>query len=332
MRSIFGWKNGDSGKDGAKAASAGSAGAVKLEYTSETITTAMLAQLDNTRDPRFKEIMQAAVKHLHAFARDVKLTPSEWIKGIDFITRTGQFCTPARQEVILLSDTLGLSTLVNTMHDKTAMEEATHSSLLGPFFREDPPKFKAGEQISRKDASDEIVLWGKVTNAKGQPLPNAIVSIWQTATDGRYDMQADEGVMDCRGEFRTDANGNYLIRTVRPMFYSIPMDGPVGDMIRAQGRHGNRPAHIHFLIAAPGYREMVTALYIADDPHIMDDVVFGAHGDLVAAIVKDEPGCPVSGAKSIHFDFSLSVESEADKKSGRVGADPSKIGAAAGGA
>lgn len=332
MRSIFGWKNGGGGKGGAKATPAGNGSGVKLEYTSETITTAMLAQLDNTRDPRLKQIMQAAVKHLHAFAREVKLTPSEWIKGIDFLTRTGQFCTPARQEVILLSDTLGLSTLVNTMHDKTAMEEATHSSLLGPFFREDPPKFKAGEQISRKDASNEVVLWGKVTNARGQPLPNAIVSVWQTATDGRYDMQADENVMDCRGEFRTDANGNYLIRTVRPMFYSIPMDGPVGDMIRAQGRHGNRPAHIHFLIAAPGYREMVTALYIADDPHIMDDVVFGAHGDLVAAIVKDQPGCPVAGANSIKFDFALSVESEADKKSGRVGADPSKIGAAAGGA
>ena len=304
-------------------------GDVKLEYTSETITTATLAQMAATPDPRFRQIMDAAVRHLHAFAREVSLTPGEWIKGVDFLTRTGQKCTPDRQEVILLSDTLGLSTLINTMHDKTAVEEATHSSLLGPFFRENPPKFKAGEQISQKDKSDEVVLWGRVTDTKGRPLPNAVVSVWQTATDGRYDMQNDDSGMDCRGEFTTDANGDYLIRSVRPQFYSIPMDGPVGEMITAQKRHFNRPAHVHFLIAATGHREMVTALYIADDPYIMDDVVFGAHGELIAAIKKDQPGCPVAGCNSIKFNFALSVESAADKTSGRVGADPSKLGAAA---
>lgn len=340
MRGLFGWMNGGTSKGGAtRAAANGSASAgkpahanggdVKLEYTSETITTATLAQMATTADPRFKQIMEAAVRHLHAFAREVNLTPAEWIKGIDFLTRTGQACTRSRQEVILLSDTLGLSTLINTMHDKTAMEEATHSSLLGPFFREDPPKYKAGEQISRVDASDEVVLWGKVTDVKGRALPNAVVSVWQTATDGRYDMQTGDDSMDCRGEFTTNAEGNYLIRSVRPNFYSIPMDGPVGEMITAQRRHGNRPAHIHFLISAAGHREMVTALYIADDPHIMDDVVFGAHGDLIAAIKKDQPGCPVPGVNSIKFNFALSVESAADKLSGRVGADPSKLGAAA---
>ena len=347
MRSIFGWMNGDTGKGGANVQAAASGavsavavsavaavknplangGDVKLEYTSESITEATLAQMSTTPDPRFKHIMDVGVKHLHAFAREVNLTPSEWIKGIAFMTRTGQMCTADRQEVILLSDTLGLSTLINTMHDKTAVEEATHSSLLGPFFRENAPKFKAGEQISQRDSSDEVVLWGKVTDTKGRPLRNAIVSVWQTATDGRYDMQAEDNSMDCRGEFTTDGDGNYLIRSVRPLFYSIPMDGPVGDMIRAQKRHGNRPAHIHFLIAAAGFREMVTALYIADDPHIMDDVVFGAHGDLIAAIKTDQPGCPVPGVNSIKFNFALSVESEADKTSGRVGADPSKIGA-----
>jgi hydroxyquinol 1,2-dioxygenase len=347
MRGMFSWLKGDDAKGGApvtKQAVATPAAAadvqftvpfkanvtdVKLEYTAETITDATLAQMSTTADPRFKEIMAAGVKHLHAFAREVKLTPSEWIKGIDFLTRTGQKCTPSRQEVILLSDCLGLSTLINTMHDTTAVEEATHSSLLGPFFRENAPKFKAGEQISIKDASDEVVLFGHVMNTKGQPLANALVSVWQTATDGRYDMQQDDDSMDCRGEFTTDANGDYFIRSVRPLFYSIPMDGPVGEMIRAQKRHGNRPAHVHFLITAAGYREMVTALYVADDPHIMDDVVFGAHGDLIAGIKKDQPGCPVPGVNSIKFNFALSVESESDKTSGRVGADPSKIGAAA---
>ncbi len=339
MRGFFGWKNGNADKGGAGGTQSQAAAPaapfkanvtdVKLEYTTETITAAALAQMSTTPDPRFKEIMAAAVKHLHAFAREVKLTPSEWIKGIDFLTRTGQKCTPSRQEVILLSDTLGLSTLINTMHDTTAVEEATHSSLLGPFFRENAPKFKPGEQISIKDASDEVILWGKVTDTKGKPLANAIVSVWQTATDGRYDMQQDDDSMDCRGEFTTDANGDYFIRSVRPLFYSIPMDGPVGEMITAQKRHGNRPAHVHFLISASGFREMVTALYVAGDPHIMDDVVFGAHGDLIAAIKADQPGCPVPGINSIKFNFALSIESETDKSSGRVGADPSKVGAAA---
>jgi hydroxyquinol 1,2-dioxygenase len=302
-------------------------GEVKIEYTSETITTAVIEQMATTSDPRMKEVMEAAVRHLHAFAREVNLTPSEWIKGIDFMTRVGQMCSPARQEVILLSDVLGLSTLINTMHDKTAVEEATHTSLLGPFFREDAPTFAPGGQISKRDTSSEIVMFGRVTDKKGRPIANAQVGVWQTATDGRYDMQVNENEIDCRGTFMTDANGDYLIRAVRPLGYYIPMDGPVGDMVRAQHRHGMRPAHIHFLITALGFREMVTALYLADDPHLTDDVVFGAHGDLVVAIKPDQPGCPVPNAHSINFDFALSVESEADKRSGRVGADPSKLGA-----
>ncbi len=139
-------------------------------------------------------------------------------------------------------------------------------------------------------------------------------------------MQHDGHAIDCRGVFTTDGDGRYLIRAVRPLGYGIPMDGPVGDMIRAQKRHGMRPAHVHFLVSAKGYRELVTALYLADDPHLHDDVVFGAHGELVVAIRKDQPDCPVAGAHSIAFDFQLSQESEADRRMGRVGADPSKIG------
>jgi hydroxyquinol 1,2-dioxygenase len=301
---------------------------VKIEYTTETITAAVIEQMSQTPDPRLKTVMAAAVKHLHAFAREVNLTPSEWIKGIEFMTRVGQMSSPARQEVILLSDTLGLSTLVNTMHDKTAVEDATQTSLLGPFFRENAPMMQPGQQIATRDASAEIVLYGCVTDKRGQPLANAVVGVWQTATDGRYDMQVDENTVDCRGTFTTDAKGNYLIRAVRPLGYYIPMDGPVGALITAQKRHGMRPAHIHFLISAVGFREMVTALYLADDDHLADDVVFGAHGDLVVSIKDNAADCPVPNAKSIKFNFALSIESEADKKSGRVGADPAKIAAA----
>ena len=146
--------------------------------------------------------------------------------------------------------------------------------------------------------------------------------MWQTAADGRYDIQNSIEEIDCRGIFRTDANGNYLIRTVRPLGYFIPLDGPVGQMVMAQKRHGKRPAHIHFLISAPGYRELVTALYLAGDEHLEDDVVFGASGDLVAEVKASDPASPIKGLPSIHFDFSLARETRGRPQAGRVGADP----------
>jgi protocatechuate 3,4-dioxygenase beta subunit len=295
------------------------------EYTPENITDAVLEQMSTTPDPRFKEIMEAAVRHLHAFAREVNLTPAEWIKGIEFMTKVGQMCTPARQEFILLSDTVGLSALVNIMHDKTKMEEATSASLLGPFFRENTPTFESGAQIAKAAGDQEVVLFGRVTDARGSPVAGAQVTVWQTAADGRYDIQNSIEEMDCRGIFRTDADGKYLIRTVRPLGYYIPLDGPVGQMVMAQKRHGMRPAHIHFLISAPGYRELVTALYVAGDPHLEDDVVFGASGDLVAEIKDADPASPVPGVPSVHFEFKLSRETEADRRAGRVGADPGQV-------
>ena len=294
-------------------------------YTPLTITDAVLEQMASTPDPRMKEVMEAAVRHLHAFAREVNLTPAERIKGIEFMTKVGQACTPAHQEFILLSDTLGLSALVNIAHDKTKMEEATSASLLGPFFRENTPKFTSGAQIAKKTAGAEVALFGRVTNAQGAPLANAQVTVWQTAADGRYDIQNGIEDIDCRGIFQTDEDGNYLVRTVRPLGYFIPLDGPVGQMVMSQKRHGMRPAHIHFLISTPGYRELVTALYLAGDAHLEDDVVFGASADLVAEVKDGDPACPIKGLPSIHFDFSLARESDADKRAGRVGADPAAV-------
>ena len=302
-----------------------------LEINSETITGAVLDQMSTTTDPRLKVIMTAAVKHLHAFAREVRLTPGEWLQGIDFITRVGQISSSARQEVILLSDTVGLSALVNMMHDKTAMEVATDTSLLGPFFRQGTPRFKAGEQIAKATPAGELVVYGRVTDIAGKPLANAEVCIWQTASDGLYDIQsAPDGEMDSRGIFTTDANGNYLIRTVAPLDYSIPMDGPVGELVRNQKRHGMRPAHMHFLISAPGFRELVTALYMSDSKYLVTDAVFGStSANLVAWIEPADAACPLEGMASVRYDFKLSRQSEADKKSGRVCADPAQIGAGA---
>jgi hydroxyquinol 1,2-dioxygenase len=296
------------------------------ELTPETITQAVLDQMASTPNPRLKEIMASAVKHLHAFAKDVNLTPAEWIKGIAFMTEVGKICTPARQEFILLSDTLGLSALVNGLHDETALEEGTHTSLLGPFYREASPTMPAGTQIARNaDPETEIVLYGYVSDVNGKPLSGATVSLWQTSASGLYDIQEDPSAIDYRGVFTTDAKGLFVLRTVKPLGYSIPMDGPVGAMVKAQKRHGMRPAHIHFLVGAPGYRELVTALYLRDDPHLADDVVFGSSGDLAVDINPKDPACPIPGLPSIRFDMRLSRETAADRAGGRVGADPSAI-------
>jgi hydroxyquinol 1,2-dioxygenase len=296
------------------------------EFTAENVTEAVLGQMATTPDPRLKEIMNAAVRHLHAFAKEVNLTPSEWIKGIEFMTAVGKMCTPERQEFILLSDTLGLSALVNSLHDETAIEDGTQTSLLGPFYRENSPVLAPGSQIAKKvKPGSECALFGRVADVNGAPIANARVSVWQTSADGLYDVQEDPEGIDYRGVFTTDAEGNYLVRTVKPIGYSIPMDGPVGALARAQKRHGMRPAHIHFLVSAPGYRELVTALYLSDDPYLETDTVFGSSHDLAVEIRPNNPKSPIANLPSIHFDMSLAREGVADRETGRVGADPAQI-------
>jgi hydroxyquinol 1,2-dioxygenase len=292
-----------------------------------TITDAALEQMSGTTDPRLKEIMESLVRHLHEFAREVDLKPDEWLEGIKFLTAVGQKCTPFRQEFILLSDTLGFSSLINALHDRRATEDGTKTSLLGPFYRQGSPEMKLGDCIV-KHPQQEVVIYGKVTDVNGKGLPNASVEIWQTDEEGSYDLQKQEGAevpsMDMRGQFRADANGNYYMRTVLPLGYMIPMDGPVGDMIRAQKRHGYRPSHIHFLIGAPGYRELVTALYAKGDDHLESDTVFGVTDSLVITPKADDSNAPIKGIPAIHYDFALSAATVRDEM-GRVGADPSQI-------
>lgn len=293
----------------------------------EGITGEVIAQMASTPDARLREIMDAAVRHLHAFAREVELTPEEWLAGIGFLTAVGHACTPYRQEFILLSDVLGLSRLVNVMHDADGREAAgTETSLLGPFFREKAPAFPLGASIAvHETAGTEILLFGEILDASGRPVPHAAIDIWQTNAHGLYDLQAkDASVMDLRGRFRADAEGRYHLRTVQPIGYSIPMDGPVGQLVRRQGRHGMRPAHIHVLVAAEGYRELVTALYLADDPHLGSDTVFGVSRSLAVTAAMGVPGAPRTDLPAIRYDFRLSRQA-AGETGGRVGADPSQI-------
>ena len=291
-----------------------------------TVTEAVIAQMATTTDPRMRAVMDSVVRHLHEVAREVKRPPEEWLNAIGFLTRVGQTCTPYRQEFILLSDTLGLSRLVNLMDDQAnRVGEATETSLLGPFYREESPKFGYGESIAVHAKGPEMMLFGRVVNDAGEGIPDAIVEIWSTDADGAYDLQAnDPSVMDMRGQFRTDAEGRYAIRTLVPLGYSIPMDGPVGDMVRAQKRHGFRPAHIHMLIGAEGYRELVTALYLGDDPNIDTDTVFGVSESLIVLPHLGVEGSPDPALPSVRYDFCISRRSAHDK-GGRVGADPSKV-------
>ncbi len=288
-------------------------------------TEAALAQMAATPNPRFKEIIDAAVRHLHAFARDVNLTPEEWLAGIGFLTAVGKACTPVRQEFILLSDVLGISAVVNALHDKKARELGSQSSLLGPFYREGAPELRLGDSIVKNPSVSEIVMYGRITDNSGRPIPNALIQVWQTSEHGLYDLQTlGETGMDLRANFRSDAQGNYWFRTVRPLGYSIPMDGPVGELVRQQNRHGFRPSHIHFLIGGDGFRELVTALYFGDDEHIDSDTVFGVSGSLVVN-AKDDPDSPIKALKAVHYDFRLARA--APGESGRVGADPTKLAA-----
>jgi hydroxyquinol 1,2-dioxygenase len=294
-----------------------------IDLDENTVTDAALAQMATTTDPRLKEIMAAAVRHLHAFAREVNLTPAEWLTGIAFLTEVGKACTEVRQEFILLSDVLGLSACVNALHDKKAKELGTQSSLLGPFFRENAPVLPLGANIVSAFKAEEIAMYGQVTDMQGKPIPNALVQVWQTDEEGWYDVQTQaDGSMDMRGNFMTDADGKYYFRTVRPLGYSIPMDGPTGRLVRMQGRHGMRPSHIHMLITANGYRELVSALYFGDDPNIGSDTVFGVSASLVVD-AKDNADCPIPGLKSVRYDFRMPIAADTD--TGRVGADPAAL-------
>jgi hydroxyquinol 1,2-dioxygenase len=246
------------------------------------------------------------------------------LKAIGFLTKVGQTCTPARQEFILLSDVLGLSALVNLLHDKTAIEQGTESSLLGPFYQQNAPTFALGDTIATRVEGPELLIYGRITDRGGKPLPHASLQVWQTDASGEYDIQKYHGEhMDMRGNFRCDANGRFHFRTVKPLGYSIPLDGPVGALVGAQKRHGCRPAHVHFLISAEGYRELVTAIYLAEDEHIDSDTVFGVSSALVTSPRESDREAPIQGMPAIRYDFRLGIAS-ADE-TGRVGADPAQI-------
>jgi len=282
------------------------------DFDEHTITDAVLEQFSSTPDDRLKTILGSLVRHMHDFIRDVEPSFGEWNKAIDFLTRTGQICTSKRQEFILLSDTLGISMLVDAINHRMP-EGATETTVLGPFYVQNAPELQAGADISASMEGEPLYVSGVVRSADGRPIANAIVDVWQADDDGYYDVQQpeleDEPVL--RARFRTDQDGRYHFRSIIPSFYPIPDDGPVGEMLKATKRHPNRPAHVHFMIAAPGYETLITHIFLADSPYLDSDAVFGVKSSLIANLEKQAAGRTDTGLdfdttyQALTYDFGL---------------------------
>jgi protocatechuate 3,4-dioxygenase beta subunit len=273
------------------------------ELDQYSITDAVLEQMSSTKDPRLKHVMEVVIRHLHEIIREADIRPSELFAATQFLTQAGQISTPQRQEFLVLTAILGLESVVNILEDARGGERATPTSIFGPFYVADAPPMKLGESLSHGKGT-QIALYGTVRDSSGAPIPNASVEIWQTDEGGLYDVQRHED-LDMRGCFRTDAKGRYYLKTVPPLGYSIPMDGPAGAITRAQHRHGMRPAHIHFRITAPGYRELITALYLRSDKYIESDSAFGVTESLVRDIVDHDPNSPFPELPALHFDIAM---------------------------
>lgn len=252
------------------------------EVNYDTITEVVLESLRDTPDPRLKQIVCGLVQHLHDFAREIKLTESEWEAGIGFLTRVGQKCSDKRQEFILLSDALGLSMLVTDLNHPTE-PGATEATVFGPFHVAGAPHYGYGEDVANGACGEPCIVSGKVLSHDGSPIAGARMEVWQADDDGLYDIQRPELLQaQGRGVVHTNAEGAFRFRSVLPSSYAIPSDGPVGDMLAATGRHPWRPAHLHFMVAAEGYKTLVTHVFREGDQYLESDAVFGVRSSLIA--------------------------------------------------
>ena len=258
------------------------------QFNEPELTAAVIRSFDDTPDPRAKFLLQELVKSLHDYVSKTGLTFEEWEYAIDFLTRTGQKCTPIRQEFILLSDVLGVSMLVDAVNHRER-EGATETTVLGPFYVGDHKVMPHGTDVSANLAGERMFVQSRVTDLNGKPLANVPVDIWHADGEGFYDSQRPSYETDgptSRARFVTDADGRFFFRTILPCSYPIPTDGPVGEMIIQTHRHAMRPAHVHFLVNAPGYEPLITHVFMAGDKYLDSDVVFGVKDDLIAKIEK----------------------------------------------
>src|SRR5688500_18652378 len=285
------------------------------QFNEDNLTAEVVARLKQTKDKRFREIMTSAVKHLHAFERDGKLTEEEWFEGIKFMTAVGQKCDDKRQEFILLSDVLGLSMMVVALNHKTA-PGATEATVLGPFFAHGAKEFGYGGDL-REGATmkgEDVWVSGRVTSVEGKPVPGAVLDIWPAKADGIYDLQTD-GEFELRGRVKANDKGEYAFKSYKPKFYSIPMDGPVGELVRNTTNNHMRPAHMHAIVSAPGFQQVITHVFVHGDPHLDGDAVYAVKDSLVGKYqtVNDASEARKLGLPNpflkLNWDFRLSPES-----------------------
>ncbi|MEZ5755103.1 MAG: intradiol ring-cleavage dioxygenase [Paracoccaceae bacterium] len=275
-------------------------------FSEDTSAETVNARMGETTTPRMAEVMSCLVRHLHAFAKEIHLTQAEWEAGIEFLTRTGQICSGERQEFILLSDVLGFSMLVDAINNRRPAG-ATENTVFGPFHVEDAPIRAMGDNISLDGKGDPCLFEGKVLDLHGTPIEGACVDVWSDNADGFYDVQ-QPGIQpkwNNRGRFITGPDGAYAFRGIKPISYPIPDDGPVGKMLAQLGRHPYRPAHMHFLVTAPGFQKLVTHTFVGDDAYLESDAVFGVKQTLIAPFER------LQGADTLWrspFDFVLTPE------------------------
>jgi hydroxyquinol 1,2-dioxygenase len=261
----------------------------ELRRREAALTEQVLRSFGDTPSPRLRELLQGLVRHLHAYARDVRLTGAEWDYAIGFLTRTGQISDDKRQEFILLSDVLGLSMLtigINAPSDPLA----TEPTVFGPFFVHDAPLIEYGGDAAQGATGEPCWVEGRVTDTAGHPLGGAAIEVWEADEDGFYDVQYTDGRTSGRARMVADEDGRYGFWSVKPAAYPIPGDGPVGELLDATGRSPMRPAHIHFMVAAPGHHTLVTHVFAAGGPHLDDDAVFGVKESLIEEFSEQAPG------------------------------------------
>ena len=258
--------------------------------SNDELTRTVVASFDNPRDERLGEIAQALVRHLHAFASEVGLSEEEWFKGIDFLTRVGHITDDRRQEFVLLSDVLGLSMLVVGINHRPS-DQATESTVFGPFFVDGAPRVELGGDVANGAPGSPCFVSGRILSTTGEPIPNARIDVWQTDSDGFYDVQrAGLEVTRGRGHLHAGTDGEFSFWTVIPVAYSIPDDGPVGELLAAGNRSPMRPAHIHFRVQAPGHEVLITHVFVDGDRYLDSDAVFGVKESLIAPFARHEPG------------------------------------------
>jgi hydroxyquinol 1,2-dioxygenase len=278
--------------------------------TEQNLTEAVLAKLTGAQDARFRQVMTSLITHLHAFVREVELTEAEWRAAIQFLTATGHQCDGRRQEFILLSDTLGVSMLVDAINHRKP-GGATESTVLGPFHIEGAPEMPSGSDIAADVPGEPTYFSGRVLDATGKPIAGATLDVWSTDGEGKYDVQREGGELRARARIKTDREGRYAFWSIRPVSYPVPTDGPVGKMLLQMGRHPYRPAHTHMIVSAPGYEPVTTHLFAEGDPYLESDAVFGVKNSLVVEFQPHPAGSAPDGRRmertycTVHYDFGL---------------------------